>query len=740
MKNPTRLLGLLFACAIFVAGGFAGWGACGGTGTTTTAVEVNTLDGVTGVPVTSTFVYNFSKVVDTTTVTSATYFILPTPMASPASSVKAALDESICNPELALDAVINCTSTTACILDPVNDLMYSTNYTICLTSGIAYSDGVAFEGFMAQFTTESAGETVTITAAKLVRLDGTELDFSAAPIPRSVSIKYTLSHALTEEADRTAFENAVSLVDETTTAVSGTYTWAEDYTTVVFTPAAKLLYRSQYTVEVNTDAMPIKVSKQVDPSSLIFTTMTKRDVNGDGYADVIVGAPGYDNGSNKGRAYILFGSASGIANCDLPACTSYFTLTGAINGDELGYSAVSSAGDVNGDGYEDIIIGAYGYSGGAEQGQAYIIHGGASLSSSYTISQVNTTLSGTQDGVFAEAVSGAGDVNGDGFDDVVVGERYYGTNFEGRAYVFLGSANGVSDCDLSSASCADSTITGAAGNDELGYSVSTAGDVNGDGYDDIIVGSPTADSASNHGRAYVFHGSASGIGDCDLSSPACADTNIRGASTGNYLGWSVSTAGDINGDGFDDIVVGAYQAGGSNEGKAYVLVGSASGIDDCDLSTCTPRATITGANNGDRLGYSVYTAGDVNGDGYDDILIAANYADGGGTNKGEAYVFLGSASGINSCDLSGSCTANTTVTGADDNDYLGESVSTAGDVNGDGYDDIIVGAYRAAVTFGRAYVFNGSGSGISDCDLSGVCTADTTITGEHGNENLGYVR
>ena len=381
-----------------------------------------------------------------------------------------------------------------------------------------------------------------------------------------------------------------------------------------------------------------------------------------------------------------------------------------------------------------------------------------------------------------------GDTNGDGYSDVLVGALYAegGGTEKGRAYVFLGTAAGVSNCDMSGGCLPDATITGAADNERLGYSVSMAGDVNADGYADILVG--TSHAAGTRGEAYILHGSASGIADCDLSAGCTPDARITGAVVGDDLGESVSHAGDVNGDGYDDVIVGALQAGG-DKGEAYVYHGSASGIDTTPSSTLvgevagdrfgrsvsgagdvngddyddvivgawqwggakgrayvyhgaqggvgtTPSTTITGAAASDELGFFVSGAGDVNGDGFDDIIVPAYRAV---SANGQVYVFNGSSSGISDCDLSG-CTPNATITGENNADELGFSESDAGDVNGDGYDDIIVGARSVDGSTGRAYVLNGSGSGIPDCDLSAVtpCTPDATIAGEGAGDDLGF--
>ncbi|MDP2308812.1 MAG: FG-GAP-like repeat-containing protein [Pseudomonadota bacterium] len=389
------------------------------------------------------------------------------------------------------------------------------------------------------------------------------------------------------------------------------------------------------------------------------------DVNGDGYDDVIVGAYGY--GSGAGRAYVYAGSATGLST------TAATTLTGASAYTYFG-NTVSGAGDVNGDGYDDVIVGAYGPS--PYVGSAFVYDG----SPSGVVAAASATLTGElASNYFGSSVSSAGDVNGDGFGDVIVGAFNY-SGGAGRAYVYVGSASGVS-------TTASSTLAGDLG--QFGYSVSGAGDVNGDGYDDVIVGAYNRDSST--GSAYVYAGSASGVA-------TAASTVFTGEATSIYFGGSVSRAGDFNGDGYDDVIVGA-QGVDAATGRAYVYAGSAGG-----LST-TPSATLSGESTANYFGASVSDAGDVDGDGYDDVIVGAfNY----GESTGRAYLFPGSAGGA-------ATSASAVLTGENNSSHFGAAVSSAGDVNGDGYDDVIAGAYTYGGETGRAYVH----LGFSDADADG---------------------
>jgi hypothetical protein len=424
---------------------------------------------------------------------------------------------------------------------------------------------------------------------------------------------------------------------------------------------------------------------------------TAGDVNGDGYADVIISAFLNDfGGTDAGRAYIYFGGASMNNIADV-------TLTGAAASDYFGYS-VSTAGDVNGDGYADVIVSAYKNDvGGTDAGRAYIYFGGASMNN---IADVILTGAAASD-YFGYSVSTAGDVNGDGYDDVIVGAHFNDTGGTdaGRAYIYFGGLNMDNIIDV--------MLTGVAANDNFGISVSTAGDVNGDGYADVIVGAPSNDAGgTDAGRAYLYTNSLTGT---DIP-----DEFFTGAAASDYFGFSVSTAGDVNGDGFADVIVGAFlnDAGGTDAGRAYIYFGG-------NILNNIADVTLTGAAASDNFGYSVSTAGDVNGDGYADVIVGAYKNDAVGIEAGRAYIYYGGSSMDNTADV--------TLTGAAASDYFGNSVSTAGDVNGDGYSDVIVGAYSndaGGNNAGQAYIYFGGAT------MNNI--VDVTLTGAAAGDDFGY--
>ena len=400
------------------------------------------------------------------------------------------------------------------------------------------------------------------------------------------------------------------------------------------------------------------------------------DVNGDGYDDIIIGAPAYS--TNTGRAYIYFGGLNMNTVADV-------TMTGETTGNYFGRS-VSSAGDVNGDGYSDVIVGAYGYS--TVRGRSYIYYGGASMNNIADVTMTGEAINNA----FGYSVSVAGDVNGDGYSDVIIGASGYSSNI-GRAYIYFGGASMNNIADL--------TMTGEAAINEFGISVSSAGDVNGDGYSDVIAGAYGYTSYT--GRAYIYFGGS--------SMNNIADVTMTGEAINNYFGSSVSSAGDMNGDGYSDVFIGA-SGYSTNTGRAYIYFGGASMNNIADV-------TMTGETTNNYFGFSVSSAGDVNGDGYSDVIAGAY---GYSTQTGRVYIYFGGASMNNIADV--------TMTGEATGNYFGVSVSSAGDVNGDGNPDVLVGAYGYSASTGRVYLY--------DYQMRNEIIQDVAMTGETTNNYFGY--
>lgn len=360
---------------------------------------------------------------------------------------------------------------------------------------------------------------------------------------------------------------------------------------------------------------------------------------------------------------LLATAAAGAQVVHAPA----YPFFGGAAGDYLGW-AVSGAGDVNGDGFDDVIVGA-GYEdtvNGNGSGSARVLSG--------LTGTVLYTIDGHMPGVLSgRAVGGAGDVNNDGFDDVIIGADSDDTNGmnAGSARVYSGATGLVLH-----------TFNGDAADERLGASVSGAGDVNGDGFDDVIVGAFLEDAnGSNSGSAFVF----SGVNGALLH-------RFNGDAVSDWLGSSVGGAGDVNGDGFDDLIVGIEldDNNGTNAGAARVFCGATGAI----------LHHFDGDSAGDLFGGDVSGAGDVNGDGFDDVIVGARADDNNGDGSGSSRVFSGATGAIlHHFD------------GDSAGDFFGGAVSGAGDVNGDGFDDLIVGASSAennGVESGMARVFCGA--------------------------------
>jgi hypothetical protein len=451
------------------------------------------------------------------------------------------------------------------------------------------------------------------------------------------------------------------------------------------------------------------------------------DVNGDGFSDAIVACNLYDAGeNNEGAVFVFLGSASGIASGNPTTAASQLESNQATA--QMGVS-VAAAGDVNGDGFADVIAGAPLYDAGqTDEGAALVF-----LGSSVGFAASGLLESNHGGALMGWSVASAGDVNGDGFSDVIVGAPEYdaGQTNEGAAFLFRGRSTGVNNGNPSNA---DARLEADQAEARMGVSVASAGDVNGDGFADVIVGAPGYDAGQGFGEgaAFVFLGSAAGIPN---GSPATAATRLEGDQAQAFLGVSVASAGDVNGDGFTDVIVGApnYDAVQTDEGSAFVFLGSAAGIASGSPATAATR--LDGDDAGGRLGFSVASAGDVSGDGFADVIAGAvNYDAGQGPDEGAAFVFLGSAAGV----ASGSpATAATRIESDQAQAFLGASVASAGDVNGDGFADVIVGAlgYDAGQTDeGAAFVFLGSAAGIAD---GSPATAATRLESDQDFAYLG---
>ena len=431
-----------------------------------------------------------------------------------------------------------------------------------------------------------------------------------------------------------------------------------------------------------------------------------------------------------------------------------FIINGENANDQSGRS-VSNAGDVNGDGLDDVIVGApRADSNKMDAGKSYVIFGKTD-STAIKLSAIASGIGGFvingegQSSLSGRSVSNAGDVNGDGLDDLIVGAHHATSNGElgaGKSYIIFGKANNTAiNLSAIASGTGGFVINGSDQFERIGWSVSSAGDVNGDGLDDLIIG-----NIWSH-VSYVIFGKTDNTA-INLSTMDTGGFVINSKNANIYIGTSVSSAGDVNGDGLDDLIIGSSHSnvnGKKAAGKSYVIFGKKDST-EIDLSAITNGSgtggfVINGENKGDFSGDSVSNAGDVNGDGLDDLIVGAQYADlNGKLGAGRSYIVFGKTDST-AVDLSAiaSGTGGFVINGENAYDLSGCSVSTAGDVNGDGLDDVIVGApYKIGSrpeSIGKSYVIFGKTDSTA-IDLSAISngTGGFVINGENMSDSSGH--
>ena len=440
-------------------------------------------------------------------------------------------------------------------------------------------------------------------------------------------------------------------------------------------------------------------------------------------------------------AALLTAQAATGAGIQLSVNDSPWTAEGSAVGQKFG-QFLNSAGDVNGDDYEDFIVSSQSASGNA--GRAWLFYGGPAGPGTTPDVTFTPPADVTSSHYFGMHARAAGDVNNDGYADIMIGctgcDAPGGAGDEGMVYVYHG-ADGAIDTNY------DWRARGVLLYSHLGWAGAPAGDVNGDNYDDILVGAYRYDANTVH-HAYLFLGSSTGLdqeGTRAEGTPSNCDWSASGEQSLDAFGLTLGTAGDLNDDGYDDIFVGAQDWDGAqpNVGKIWVWYGSSSwptSPDSPATADWSAEGTIQTDRFGGAAGYEpgAAAAGDVDGDGYDDFLIGCYACDVGATNNGSVALWYGSDTGLTDGP------PDWEAAGLHEGDILGFTVTSAGDFNQDGYSDFLVSQPgwdkvwdpNNQTNEGRGLLWLGSPQGPLDQPLP--IYADCLIPGDQAGGNLGY--
>lgn len=381
-------------------------------------------------------------------------------------------------------------------------------------------------------------------------------------------------------------------------------------------------------------------------------------VNDDRFADIIIGVHQEPTGlapadALGGKAYVIFGSESPpdeINLATLEADQRGFVIVGATGQDHLGFS-VAGAGNVNGSGGDDLVLGAIGRPLPTEEqlpsdGKAYVVFGKNSFSpiNLADLGEGGYRLNGEVDegGEAGSAVTGLGDWNGDGRSDIAVSAPQL-NGASGRIYIVYGREDaGVVELGDVAFGAGGFAIDGQGEGEQVGRTLQNGGDLGGSELSDLIIGIPNPDGSVTAGKTVVVYGRRESVGLqlAQIDGGSSLGFVVRAESAGDRSGLAVAGPGDFDGDGASDLLIGASEQGADQAGAAYLLFGSSAlraGLDLLELPA-ERGLTLRGAPPaGARLGFAVAAAGDVNGDGYPDIILAAPQQGG----VGHAYVLLG---------------------------------------------------------------------------------------------------